>query len=170
MQTELYPNKIAAVYPDGPAAEAAAMALEAADLDNVSVLRLAPGDSLVDRTIEPETGAIRNTVIRDTISGGTAGTAAGAATAGALAVTAPALFVSAPVVAPLVILGYGALIGATAGAVRGLRLRETVLAGVVRDALEAGYYVIVVHAANAEAQRRAQAVVDDTVTEQTAQT
>ena len=170
MHTEQYPNKIAAVYPDGAAAEAAAMALEAARLNNTAVLRLAPGDSFVDRRIEPETGAIRDTVIRDTISGGAAGTAAGAATAGALAATTPALFVSAPVVAPLVILGYGALIGATAGAVRGLRLRETVLAGVVRDALDAGYYVIVVYAANAEAQRRAQAVVNDTVPEQTAQT
>ena len=170
MHTELYPNKTAAVYHDGATAEAAAMALEAAGLENVSVLRLAPGDSTVDQAIEPETGATRNTVTRDTMTGGAAGTAAGAAAAGTLAVTAPALLVRAPVVAPLIILGYGAAIGATAGAVRGLRLRETVLAGLVRDALDAGYYVIIVHAANDEAQRRAQAVIDDTVTEQTAHT
>jgi hypothetical protein len=97
MHTELYPNKTAAVYPDGDTAEAAAMAVDAADLENVSVLRLAPGDSTVEQAIEPETGATRNTVARDTLSGGAAGTAAGVAAAGTLAVTAPALFVSAPV-------------------------------------------------------------------------
>jgi hypothetical protein len=75
MHTELYPDKIAAVYPDGPAAEAAAMALEAADLANVSVARLAPGDSTVDQAIEPETRATRNTVTRDTLTGGAAGAA-----------------------------------------------------------------------------------------------
>jgi hypothetical protein len=42
------------------------------------------------------------------------------------------------VVGPPIILGYGALIGSTAGAIRGLRLRENLLADLVKDALKAG--------------------------------
>jgi len=168
MHTERYPHKVAAVYQDGAAAEAAAMALEAANLERVSVVRLAPGDSAVDLAIEPETVGARGTLVKDTAVGAAAGAAAGAVTGGAAALATPALFISAPVVGPLVVLGYGAMIGSAAGAIRGLRLRETVLASLVKDALNAGYHCIIVHAADEQAQRRAQSVVDATVTEVTA--
>lgn len=75
---------------------------------------------------------------------------------------------SAPVVGPLVVLGYGAIIGAIPGAIRRLKLRKTMLATLVKDALNAGYYVVIVHAANAAAERRAQTVIDETMAEETA--
>ena len=129
---------------------------------------LEPGDSDADRALEPDPAETRDTVTSDAVTGGAAGTLAGAAAAGAAAVVAPTLFVSAPVVGALVVLGYGAMIGGAAGAIHGLRLREGVLAGLVQDALKAGYYVVLVHAANDEAQRRAQGIVDETITEKTA--
>lgn len=165
MRTELYPHKIAAVYPHGGAAEAAVMELNTANLDNVQVVLLAPGAGEAELAIEPDPTATRDTVTRDAVTGAAAGTLAGAAAAGAAAVVAPTLFVSAPVVGSLIVLGYGAVIGGTAGAIHGLRLREGVLAGLVKDALKAGYYVVLVHAADDEAQRRAREIVDETVTE-----
>ncbi|MGD2138627.1 MAG: hypothetical protein PVF08_10250 [Gammaproteobacteria bacterium] len=170
MQTENYPHKVVAVYKDGATAEAAAMALDAADLDDVTIVRLAPGDSAVDLAIEPETRGTRDTLVKDTVAGAAGGTAAGAVAGGAAALATPALFLSAPVVGPLIVLGYGAMIGSAAGAIRGLRMRETVLASLVKDALDAGCYCLIVHAANKEAEHRAREVVDATVTEETAQT
>jgi len=165
---ESYPHKIAAVYPDKTAAEAALNAFNLVRLGGIRITLLAPGAGEVDLAIEPEIEETRNTVVEDTLAGGAAGTATGAAVAGATAMLAPALFVSAPVVGPLIILGYGAIIGSTAGAIRGLRVRETLLAGLFRDALDAGYRVILVHAQTEEARLRAQVVIDETMAEETA--
>ncbi|MHB1214053.1 MAG: hypothetical protein ACYCY9_03605 [Thiobacillus sp.] len=75
---------------------------------------------------------------------------------------------SAPVVAPLVVLGYAAVIGGTAGAILGIKPREGMLAGMVKDALKAGFYVVIVHAANHAAQQRAEAVISQTMADQSA--
>lgn len=168
MKTELYPHKIAAVYPDGVQAEVALHALQATGLDNVEVTSLAPGDGGVSHAVEPEMEETRNRIVQDTLYGSVAGGAAGAVTAGAIAAVLPSLFVSAPVVAPLVLLGYGATIGGTAGAVLGLKPRETFVAGLVKDALKAGFHVVIVHAANVEARQRAEAVIAGTMAEKTA--
>jgi hypothetical protein len=170
MQRERYPHKVAALYPDAAAAKAAITALAAADLGDREVMQLEPGATDIDRVIEPETEATGETVTRDMVSGGAAGTVAGAAVAGASTLVAPTLFVSAPVVGPLIVLGYGAVIGGVPGAIRGLRLREGVLAGLVKDALESGCYVVLVHVANDELKRRAQDVLDQTMAEDTSHT
>ncbi len=163
-----YAHKVVAIYPDTAAAEAALMALGDARLGDTEVVQLMPGATNIDRAIQPEPDTSRDTMKRETVTGGAAGTATGALIAGVTEVLAPALFVSAPVVGPLIVLGYGALIGGIAGAVRGLRLREDVLKGLVRNALKAGYPVVIIHAASDEAQRKAKAVVGNTLAEQTA--
>jgi hypothetical protein len=165
MKSERYPYKVAAVYQDGAAAETAARALENADLGDIEIIRLVPDQGDIDLSVEPGPEASRDTLIRDTA----AGTAAGAAAAGSTAtVAAPTLFVSAPIVGPLILLGYGAMIGGTVGAIRGLKLRESMLAGVVKDALKAGYPVVVINAADEDAKRRVQDVVDDSMAKQAA--
>ena len=168
--SERYPHKVAAVYPDAATSESALLALDNAGLESVVVVRLDPGAGDIDVAIEPEREQTRNAVARDTVAGGAAGTAAGAVAAGAASVVAPTLFVSAPVVGPLIVLGYGAMIGGMAGAIRGLKLRENVLAGLVKDALQAGCHVVIVHAANEAAQQQVQAVIAETLTEETAHT
>lgn len=170
MKSEHYPHKVAAIYPDAAAAKAAVVALDADEADDIKVMQLAPDASDIDSTIEPETQATRDTVAKDTVAGVATGTAAGAVTAGVAAALTPALFVSAPLVGPLVVLGYGAMIGGTAGAIRGLKLRENMLSGLVKDTLKAGYHVVIVHAASEEAQQRVEAVIDTTVTEDTMST
>jgi hypothetical protein len=167
MKSETYPYKVAAVYPDDVSTEAAIDALSSARLGDVEIVRLAPGSSEVDLAIEPEREETRNTVVQDTVTGSLAGTAAGAVLTGAATLGAPALFVSAPLVGPLVVLGYGAMIGGTIGAIRGLKLRENMLSGLVKDSLKAGYHVVIVHAANEEAQTRVQDVISKTMAEET---
>ena len=138
MTSEHYPYEVAAVYPDGRTAAAAVDALNASTLDDIRVIKLTP-----DAT-------------------------AGAATTGLAAATSPVLFVSAPVVGSMIVLGYGAVIGRTSGAIRGLRLSRDLLAGLVQDVLKAGYYVVILHAANNRAQRHAEAVINATLPVQTA--
>lgn len=163
MASQHYPYKVAVVYPDERTAAAAMRALAAASLADVRVTGIAPDATAIDREIEAETGESLETVRTDAGAGDSAGAAAGDAAA------APALFVSAAVVGPLVILGYGALTGGASDAIRGLRLRKRLLAGLLRDALKAGYYVVLLHAASGAAQRHAEAVISATLPGQPAQ-
>jgi hypothetical protein len=170
MNSERYPYKVAAVYPDSAAADAAVHDLNIDNLGDVEVVRLEPGTNQVDLAIEPEREQTRDTVINDTVTGSAVGTAAGAVLTGAAALGTPALFVSAPVVGPLMLLGYGAMIGGTVGAIRGLKLHENMLSGLVKDALKEGYHVVIIHAASEEGQQRVQDVISTTMPEDTAHT
>lgn len=169
MKPEHFPHKLAAVYPDAQSAEAAMNAVTAAVTGDVRVIRIDPHSDNVDSAIEPEADAVRATVAREAVIGGVAGSAAGAATAGLAAAVVPALFISAPVVASLIVLGYGAVIGTTIGAVHGLRLHDNLFADLVKDALKAGYYVLVLNAANESARRQAENVLDATLPEHMAE-
>ena len=170
MNSEHYPCKVAAVYPDSATAEAAVHELNITDLGDIEVVRLEPGAHQVELAIEPEREQTRDTVVNDTVTASVVGTAAGAVLTGAAALGAPALFVSAPVVGPLVVLGYGAMIGGTVGAIRGLKLRENMLSGLVKDALKEGYHVVIIHAASEQGQQRVQDVINTTMAEDTAHT
>jgi hypothetical protein len=114
MKSELYSHKIAAVYPDAATAEVATFRLHAAKLVDSRIVRLDPNAGDADLAIEPEIEETRDTLTKDVAKGGVAGTAAGAVVAGAASVLAPTLFISAPVVGPLIVLGYGAMIGSAA--------------------------------------------------------
>ena len=168
MTNEHYPCKIVAVYPDHRTASAAVRALDEVSPDDIRVIELSPYATGTGRPVKPETGMSCDTATRESDAGGTAGTAANAAAAETTVATAAILFISAPVVAPLIVLGYGAMIGGeAAGAIRGHRLRENVLGDLVKDVLKAGYHVVVIHAANNEAQKQAAAVISATLPEQT---
>jgi hypothetical protein len=158
------------VYPHNAAAEAAIHDLNIENLGDIEVVWLEPGSNQVDQAIEPEREQTRDTMVNDTVTGSVVGTAAGAVVTGAAALSAPALFVSAPVVAPLVVLGYGALIGGTVGAIRGIKLHGNIFSGLVKDALKEGYHVVVIHATSEEEQQRVQDVINTTMPEDTAYT
>jgi hypothetical protein len=161
---------VAAIYPDLEETEATVMALVDSNIDDIDIVQLAPGAKDSGLAIEQETEAIRDTVTRDAGIGSVAGTAAGAAAGGTTALVASSLFISAPIVGPLVMLGYGTLIGGIVGAIRGLRIREGQLAGLVNDALDAGYYAVVVHAVNEQGRDRAQEIINLSMAEQTVHT
>lgn len=166
MKKESHPYKVAAIYPGIDEAEATVMALVDSKIDGIDIVQLAPGTEETGLAIENETEATLDTITRDAGIGGIAGTAAG----GAAVLVASSLFVSAPIVGPLIMLGYGTLIGGIVGAIRGLKIREGQLAGLVNDALDAGYYAVVVHAENEQGRNRAQDVIDLSMAEKTAHT
>jgi VIT1/CCC1 family predicted Fe2+/Mn2+ transporter len=171
VETEHYPHKAVAVYLDEETAQQAAQALRDAELGDARIDVLGPDSIDVDRAIEPEPGGARNRIIEDMLAGSAAGAVAGGALiAGGASVLAPALFVSSPIVGPLIVLGYGAMIGGTGGAILGLRAGEHRLAGLVKDALAEGFAAVIVHTADADAESRAAAVIAGTMAEKTAHT
>ena len=171
MNSEVYSNTIASVYPDEDSAQSAVKDLRDANIDGIVVRHMKPEASDdIERVIEPDAEAVPGNVVKTSAVGGGAGTVAGAAVAGTAAVMAPTLFVSAPVIGPLMVLGYGAVIGGTVGAVKGLRLRTGMLSGLVKDALKDGHHVVIVHTASDEAQHDAETIIGDTLAEDTAQT
>ena len=165
MIPEQYPYKVAAIYADAVSVNAAVGMLEHSRIGDARIIRLTPGRSGVDSAIGPESVGTRSTVTVDALTGGIAGAGVGALMAGAVTALTPALFVSAHVVASLIILGYGSLIGGTAGAVHGVRLQELALSGLVKDALKAGYHVVLVYCANEPIRDRVQAVIGETMAE-----
>lgn len=168
MDTEHYSHKIAAIYPDASSIMSAKAALEKADLGDVKIRELDASTLDPEPGIEPEQKGTRNRFIHDILAGGAVGTAAGAAGAGAAAVLLPSLFVSAPVVTPLIVIGYGATLGGGAGAIKSMKVKEDMLAGMVEDAIGEGFHVLVVHVPDKETRGRAEAVIDDTLAEKTA--
>ena len=154
-----YPYKVAAVYADAESAVDAVNALDAAALGDVRVFRLAQdaADDL-DLSVEAESGEAGESIGRNAASGGGAGAAE---------VATPSLFLSAAVVGPLIVLGYGARIGTAAGAVHDLRLQENRLAELVKDALQAGCHVVIVHAPDGDTEQRVRNVIGDTLEEKT---
>ena len=167
METEHFPYKIAAIYADAETARAAQAALHEAQLGDVQIFYLHPDNLAPQQAIEPEQRATRNHFIEDILAGTGVGTVIGAAGAGVIAATLPSLFVSVPVVGPLMVAGYGATLGATAGAIKGLRVKEGILAAVVQDALRTGSHVVLVHAVDEATREHAEAVVEETLTLET---
>jgi hypothetical protein len=96
--------------------------------------------------------ATSNTVLKDILVDGAVGTAVGASLGivaeVALVAANVTLFVASPLIAPLVMLGWGAslggFIGAAAGASTGGEAKERRFADLVRDALANGLIVLLV--------------------------
>ena len=170
MRREYYPYKVAAVYPDAAAAEAASQVLKDADLHDVRVFMLDTGAHAFNLAIEPQSLITRRNGVGKTDFGATIAATAGTDVTRGAGPASPALFVSAPVVGPLIVLGYGAVIGGEVGVSHGLRLREKLLVQLVKDTLKAGYHVIIIHAASEDAQRRVQDVIQMTMVEETSST
>jgi len=114
-------------------------------------------------TLAPAPQEDSNAVLKNVLVDGTIGTAVGAGLGGlaqvALVATNVSLFIASPLLAPLMMLGWGAsiggLLGATAGAVKsadastaesGADVKEGWLSDLVRDAIASNQTVLVVHA------------------------
>lgn len=170
MNTENYPHKVAAVYPNTTTAKGAIKALEAAAFADAKVIHVAPESTKIDQAIEPEAKATVDSVLNDAAIGGTTGTITGAAVVAAATFAGSLLFISAPIVGPLAALGYGAMIGGTAGAIHGLKLSKDILTSLVLDAHKSGYHIVIVHAAEIETKQRAQKIISETIAVETIQT
>jgi hypothetical protein len=111
-------------------------------------LRLFATDPAASDTAPKESSnAVLKDVLVDATIGTAVGTGVGALGSVALAAASVSLFVASPLVAPLMLLGWGAsvggLIGAAAGATPGAGDKEGWLSDLVGDAISSGQVVLV---------------------------
>jgi len=116
---------------------------------------------------EAKSDGVLQDVLVDGAIGTAVGTGIGALGSVALAATSVSLFIASPLVAPLMLIGWGAsiggLIGAAAGATAGPGNKEGWLADLVGDAIANGQVVLVVETRNAQETADAREVIKDSV-------
>ncbi len=116
---------------------------------------------------EAKSDGVLQDVLVDGAIGTAVGTGIGALGSVALAATSVSLFIASPLVAPLMLIGWGAsiggLIGAAAGATAGPGNKEGWLADLVGDAIANGQVVLVVETRNEQETADAREVIQDSV-------
>ncbi len=130
-------------------------------------LQIYAADSSSPRQEAKSDGVLQDVLVDGAI-GTAVGTGVGALGSVALAASSVTLFVASPLVAPLMLLGWGAsiggLIGATVGATEGPGNKEGWLADLISDAIAAGgQVVLVVETQNEQETASASEVIKDAV-------
>jgi outer membrane lipoprotein SlyB len=124
---------------------------------------------LFDATSSPEHKSTEgsNQVLKNMLVDGTIGTVAGTAVGGlvqvALIATNVTLFVASPLIAPLVLLGWGASIGGFVGATIGAVTNAKPLSALVEDAITNGQIVVVAETRSEEETKIAKEIFRDTI-------
>jgi hypothetical protein len=95
------------------------------------------------------TSALKDMLVDGAI-GGAVGAGLGALTEVALVAANVSLFVASPLLAPLVLLGWGATVGGTIGALVGAGNKEAPLSALIRDAVSNGQVVLLVETRSAQ--------------------
>lgn len=132
-------------------------------------LRIFTSDSVVapDNVPEESSNAVLKDVLVDASIGTAVGTGIGALGSVALAAASVSLFVASPLVAPLMLLGWGAsiggLIGAAAGATSGAGDKEGWLSDLIADAIASGQVVLVVETRSEQETAIAREVIEAAV-------
>lgn len=116
---------------------------------------------------EAKSDGVLQDVLVDGAIGTAVGTGVGALGSVALAATSVTLFIASPLVAPLMLLGWGAsiggLIGAAAGATAGSGDKEGRLSDLISDAIAGGQVVLVAETRNEQETENAREVIKDSV-------
>jgi hypothetical protein len=116
---------------------------------------------------EAKSDGVLQDVLVDGAIGTAVGTGVGALGSVALAATSVTLFIASPLVAPLMLLGWGAsiggLIGAAAGATSGSGNKEGWLSDLVSDAIANGQVVLVAETRNEQETANVREVIKDSV-------
>jgi len=119
--------------------------------------------------LEAKSDGVLKDVLVDGAIGTAVGTGIGALGSVALAATSVTLFIASPLVAPLMLLGWGAslggLIGAAAGATAGDGNKEGWLSDLVSDAIANGHVVLVAETRTVQETTTAREVIQASVGE-----
>jgi hypothetical protein len=112
----------------------------------------------------PDSDEVRNEIVIDGAIGTAVGAGIGALGEVAIAAANISLFIASPVVATLVMMGWGASIGGLIGAAAGAGTKNTQhFADLVRDAIKQGHTVLIAHAASEEQTTTAQSVIGNSL-------
>ncbi|GGY69223.1 hypothetical protein GCM10011613_11920 [Cellvibrio zantedeschiae] len=108
-----------------------------------------------------------NEVLKEVLVDGAVGTAVGMTIGGlaqvALVAANVTLFVASPLIAPLVMMGWGAGIGGILGASAGAAAKAKPLSELVNDAIKAGQIALVVETQSTEETAAAQAIFKELI-------
>lgn len=117
--------------------------------------------------LESESNEVLENVLVDGAIGTAVGTGIGAIGELALVAANISLFIASPLIAPLVMLGWGAslgaLIGATAGSVTNASHKEGRFADLIQDAISSGQLVLVVETLTLQETNIAREVIESLV-------
>lgn len=162
---EQYTHKVSAIYADEAAARQALQILRDHGFPEKQLRIIGPHDLRPGAKLEPEGIEVSKEIVKDTLIGGGVGGAVGAAGSAAMGAAGVALFVTNPVLATLMIVGYAATIGGIAGAIKGVKIKETAYIAIVEDALKQGHWAIVAHARDNAEEAKARQLIAETVAE-----
>lgn len=156
-------HKVAGIYATHEDALAARTLLMERAFGAEQITLISPEDAYTDEKIEPEGDGVAKHVVKDALIGGVIGGGVGGATAAAMAAASVTLFVASPILAPLTIMGWGAAVGAFAGAGKGISVEEDQFAAMVKDVTNDGKYVVIVQTHSDEESTRARDVIGQSV-------
>ncbi|PUA28401.1 MAG: hypothetical protein B0W54_18260 [Cellvibrio sp. 79] len=111
---------------------------------------------------EDSNGVLKEIVV-DSGIGAVVGTGVGALAQLAFVASNVTLFVASPLIAPLVMLGWGAGLGGFLGAAVGAAKKEKPFEDLVRDAIEHDQYVVIVETVTKEETETAKKIIKDAV-------
>jgi hypothetical protein len=126
-----------------------------------------PHDPYKGSKLEPRGEGVAKEIVKDILIGSGVGGGVGVAGSAALALAQTAVFMSNPVLGTLMIAGYAATVGGIAGALKGVKLKETDMIGVASDALKEGYWIVAVHAADQDQEDKANRIFSESVADKT---
>lgn len=116
---------------------------------------------------ESESNEVLKDVLVDSAIGTAIGTGIGALGEVALVVANVSLFIASPLLAPIMMLGWGAtigaLVGASAGAASGIEHKDGKFAELIGDAISNGQYVLVVKTRTEQETAIAREVIQQSV-------
>ena len=160
-----YIHKIAGIYSNKSAAIKTRDLLieQGFNLEQIDILL--PSESYDDRKIEPEGNEVLREVVKDGAIGTLVGGGVGALGVAALAAANISLFLASPLLGPLTIIGWGASVGAIAGASVGAGIKEGRFADLVKGALNSGHTVLIVHATTETQTKIARDMIKNSVSD-----
>jgi len=160
-----YIHKIAGIYSNRSNAENTRDLLieHGFQLDQTNILL--PAESSEDSKIEPAGDDVLREVVKDGAIGTVVGGGVGALGVAALAAANISLFLASPLLGPLTIIGWGASVGAIAGASVGAGVKEGRFADLVKGALNSGHTVLIVHATTETQTEIAKDMIKSSVSE-----
>lgn len=156
---EKYLHKVAGIYTTLAAAEDMRNRLMEQGFLPEQINILLPHESFADDKIEPEGNEVLKEVVKDGMIGTAVGGGLGVLGVAAMVAANVSLFLASPLLGPLTIIGWGASVGAIAGASAGAGLKEGRFADLVKDAINSGHTVLIVHAATKEQTTLAQNMI-----------
>lgn len=112
----------------------------------------------------PDSDEVRNEVLIDGAIGTAIGAGIGALGEVAIAAANVSLFVASPIIGALAMMGWGAVLGGIVGATAGAGGEDKkIFSDLVRDAVNSGHTVLIVHANSESQTTTAQKIVGDSM-------